>query len=107
MRKRAKTSERADIKRIGASRIGGWSVHGRTRYTLMTHPERLFGMNSIISGDKVIMRDQVMVYNLLSMMSHMITKKVKEGRKRREKWPLISTDCINLMKEKMEVKRMN
>ena len=98
MRKRAKTSERADIKRIGASRIGGWSVHGRTRYTLMTHPERLFGMNSIISGAE-IMRDQQMVYSLLSMMRHMITKKEKkEGRKRIEKWPLITTDCINLMK---------
>jgi hypothetical protein len=41
------------------------------------------------------------------MMRQMITKKVKEGRKRREKWALISTDYINLMKEKMEVKRMN
>jgi hypothetical protein len=97
MSKRANTSERADMKRIGASRIGGWSVHGRTRYTLMTHPERLFGMNSIISGAE-IMRDQLMVYSLLSMMRHMITKKVKEGRKRIEKSPLISTDCINLMK---------
>ena len=98
MRKRAKTSERADIKRIGASRIGGWSVHGRTRYTLMTHPEKLFEMNSIISGDIVIMRDQLMVYNLLSMMRHMIKKKVKEGRKRIEKWPLISSDSKNVMK---------
>jgi hypothetical protein len=73
----------------------------------MTHPEGLFRMNSIISGDREIMRDPLTVYNLLSIMRQMITKKVKEGRKRREKWPSISTYCINLMKEKMEVKRMN
>jgi len=73
----------------------------------MTHPERVFGMNSIISGDRVIIRDRPMVYSLLSMMRHKIKKKVKEGRKRREKWPMISTYCTNLMKEKTEAKRMN
>jgi hypothetical protein len=64
-------------------------------------------MISITSMDKQTMRDPLMVSNLLLMMRHMITKKVKEESKSRIKRLKISTRCASLFMTKMEEIRMN